>query len=126
MGDGECYEGLVWEAAITSAQCNLNNLVAVIDSNGYQNDGKINKEMNYKSLKKKWEGFGWNCDVCDGHNLKKIYEKLKINNKKKPMAIIAMTTKGKGVKFMENNNDWHHNRLTKDLFLKASELINKN
>ena len=72
LGDGECYEGSVWEAAITATENNLGNLFAVIDVNGFQNDGKIGKNMDLKNLSNKWRGFGWNTIVCDGHNISNI------------------------------------------------------
>ena len=75
--------------------------------------------MNYENLKKKWQGFGWNTILCDGHNMTELLNVFKIKKKNVPTAIIAKTTKGKGVSFMENNNDWHHGRLTKNLFEEA-------
>jgi transketolase len=126
VGDGECYEGSIWEAAITATENNLNNLFIVVDCNGHQNDGTINKMMNYREMKKKWLGFGWNVNSCDGHNISAIINAFKKKSKTKPTAIIAKTTKGKGVDFMENNNDWHHGRLTKNMYLKSLKLIKKN
>lgn len=120
VGDGECYEGAIWEAAITATEQGLDNLFLIVDCNGFQNDGAINIVMNYKNLTKKWKGFGWNVLNVDGHNLKKLLKIfLKKNKKKKPTVILLKTIKGKGVKFMENNNDWHHGRLTKELYKKA-------
>jgi|TARA_B110000483_G_scaffold242859_1_gene330120 transketolase len=119
MGDGECYEGSVWEASITATETNLNNLTAIIDCNGHQNDGEINLKMNFTELSKKWNGFGWNVISCDGHNHMELLNALKFRHESKPTVIIAKTIKGKGVKFMENNNDWHHNRLTQKLFDEA-------
>ena len=126
LGDGECYEGSVWEAAITATENNLNNLIIVIDCNGHQNDGSINKMMKYKEMQKKWLGFGWNVNLCDGHNIEALIKSFKKNSKNKPTAIIAKTIKGKGVSFMENNNDWHHGRLTKNLYLESINSLNKN
>jgi len=124
VGDGECYEGSLWEAAITATEQNLNNLYVVVDCNGYQNDGSINKMMSYGEMKKKWKGFGWNINSCDGHNISALISAFKKKSKSKPTAIIAKTTKGKGVNFMENNNDWHHGRLTKELYLQSIKSIN--
>ena len=123
VGDGECYEGSIWEAAITATENNLDNLVVIVDCNGHQNDGAINSKMNYLNMKKKWRGFGWNAISCDGHNFKQIYKSLNTKSKNKPSVIIAKTIKGKGVKFMEGNNDWHHGRLTKELYQKAMQNI---
>jgi transketolase len=116
LGDGECYEGSVWEAAITATENNLDNLVAIIDCNGYQNDGKIGSKMDYKNIYNKWKGFGWNTIICDGHDVSSLVKALKNKTKNKPTAIIAKTIKGKGVGFMENNNDWHHGRITKLIY----------
>ena len=124
LGDGECYEGSVWEAAITATENSLCNLIAVIDCNGHQNDGAINNKMNYLELEKKWKGFGWNTIVCDGHNIKLLQKAFNKKSKTKPTAIIAKTVKGKGVKFMENNNDWHHGRLTQNLYEQAIKFLN--
>jgi transketolase len=124
VGDGECYEGSVWEAAITATEQNLGNLFVVVDCNGHQNDGAINKMMSYGEMKKKWKGFGWEVRGCDGHNIPSLIDVFKKKSKSKPTAIIANTTKGKGVSFMENNNDWHHGRLTKELYLQSIKSIN--
>ena len=100
-------------------ESNLDNLVIIVDCNGYQNDGAINNKMNSKMMQKKWKGFGWNTIECDGHNIKELFKKLSLRSKNKPTAIIARTVKGKGVHFMENNNDWHHGRLTQKLYDEA-------
>ena len=119
LGDGECYEGSVWEAAITASEKDLKNLFAIIDCNGFQNDGEIGSEMSANKIYKKWKAFGWNVIRSDGHNFDSLKKAFKTNQTKKPTAIIATTIKGKGVKFMENNNDWHHNRLTNTLYNEA-------
>jgi transketolase len=123
IGDGECYEGSIWEAAISATELELKNLTVIVDCNGYQNDGAIGKKMNYEDLKNKWAGFGWNIVLCDGHNIAELLKALKIREKNKPTAVIAKTIKGKGVNFMENNNDWHHGRLTKNLFNEAIKIL---
>lgn len=123
VGDGECYEGSNWESAITATEHKLNNLYLIVDCNNYQNDGKINKSMSWNELEKKWRGFGWNTIKGNGHNIKFIRKTLKKEHKSKPTVFLAKTIKGKGVKFMENNNDWHHNRLTKSLFQLAMKDI---
>jgi len=126
IGDGECYEGSIWESAITATEKNLDNLFVIIDSNNFQNDGMINKKMNFKNLALKWKGFGWNVKIINGHNIKSISKSLVSSKINKPTIIIAKTKKGKGVKFMENNNDWHHARLTKNLYLSGLKLLKKN
>ena len=77
------------------------------------------EKMSLKMLKEKWKGFGWNTIECDGHKIDQLLKKLSIRSRNKPTAIIAKTVKGKGIKFMENNNDWHHGRLTQKLFEEA-------
>ena len=91
----------------------------IVDCNGYQNDGAINEKMNMPMLEEKWRGFGWNTINCDGHNIGELLKKFSTKSDGKPTAIIAKTTKGKGVSFMENNNDWHHGRLTQKLYDEA-------
>ncbi len=126
VGDGECYEGSIWEGAISATENKLDNLTVIVDCNGFQNDGAINDKMNYLELKNKWKGFGWNTVICNGHNIKELSVKLKKKSLNRPTAIIARTVKGKGVKFMEKNNDWHHGRLTKNLYLEALKNLKLN
>ena len=123
VGDGECYEGSIWEAAISGTESNLDNLTVIVDCNGYQNDGEINQKMNFKELEKKWRGFGWDTYVCNGHNISELCKTFKKKKTNFPKAIIAKTIKGKGISFMENNNDWHHGRLTENLYRKAVKEI---
>lgn len=114
LGDGECNEGLVWESAFFCAEYRLANLTAIIDSNGYQNDGAVHPTTQ-NLLRDKWHSFGWHTLLIDGHDIaeiRKAYE-LALTIKDKPVAIIAKTIKGQGISFMQHNNDWHHNLLTK-------------
>ncbi|GAB6168509.1 transketolase [Clostridium carnis] len=109
LGDGELEEGQVWEATMSAAHYKLDNLTAFIDFNGLQIDGDITKVMNPSPIDKKFEAFGWNVLVIDGHNMEEIFgaiEKAK-NCKGKPTAVICKTVKGKGVSFMENQAGWH-------------------
>lgn len=120
LGDGECNEGSVWEAAMSAAHFKLDNLVAVLDYNKLQSDGSSETVMNIGNLHKKWESFGWEVHSVDGHNVDELYSTLikdKIENK--PKILIANTIKGKGISFMENNNAWHHNRLTQNFYDQA-------
>jgi transketolase len=112
MGDGECNEGSVWEAAMAAKHYKLSNLIAIIDANDMQSDGARCDIMaaDYETI---WKGFGWDVATVDGHNVNRIYETLHAGTRiDTPSVIIARTIKGKGVSFMENNNEWHHNRLT--------------
>ena len=120
LGDGECNEGSVWEAAMAAPNFELNNLYAIVDNNKFQQTGSNKEIMNSESLKEKWSSFGWATTEIDGHNTKDLYDYFE-NGKKvsKPKALIAKTIKGKGFSFSENNNNWHHSVLTKTLYEKA-------
>ncbi|MGL5440034.1 MAG: transketolase [Filifactoraceae bacterium] len=111
LGDGELQEGQVWEAAMSAGHYKLDNLVAIVDNNSLQIDGNITDVMNPTPIDKKFEAFGWNVILIDGHNYDEIFEAY--NNareyKGKPTLILAKTVKGKGVSFMENNAGWHGN-----------------
>ena len=120
LGDGECNEGSVWEAAMSAPNFKLDNLYVIIDKNNYQQTGSNNEIMSVDILKDKWNSFGWHTTEIDGHNIEEIFNTFKnFNDKEKPKAIIANTIKGKGFSFSENNNQWHHSVLTKSLFEKA-------
>ena len=109
LGDGECEEGQVWEASMLAAHYKLDNLCVFLDFNGLQIDGEITKVMNSTPFDKKFEAFGWNVIVIDGHNFEEIeaaVNKAK-ETKGQPTMIIANTTKGKCVSFMENDANWH-------------------
>ncbi|MDD5382974.1 MAG: transketolase, partial [Candidatus Margulisbacteria bacterium] len=110
LGDGECQEGQVWEAAMTSSHHKLDNLTAIIDHNKYQIDGRIEEIKSLAPFADKWKAFGWSVSICDGHNVKSIIEALEKAEKikGKPSMIIADTIKGKGVSFMEEKPlDYH-------------------
>lgn len=114
LGNGECNEGSVWEAIMSAAQFKLDNLIAIVDDNSFQSDGKSETIMESGDFADKWRSFGWNVRSVDGHNITELYHALAEGNiVNQPKVVIARTIKGKGVPFMENNNDWHHNRLTK-------------
>ncbi|MFA4843341.1 MAG: transketolase [Candidatus Margulisiibacteriota bacterium] len=122
MGDGECQEGQVWEAAMTSAHYKLDNLTAIIDHNKYQIDGRIEDIKNLAPLADKWRAFGWNVLTADGHDFGSILEALARAEqaKGKPTMIVADTVKGKGVSFMEAKPlDYHGKAPTKDEEKKA-------
>jgi len=109
LGDGECAEGIVWEAAMAGAKYKCDNLLAIIDKNGSQVDGFTDDVMPLGDLTAKWQAFGWNAIQLDGHNMQQLTEAFKKARvcKGKPTIIIANTIKGKGISFMENNLDWH-------------------
>jgi len=108
LGDGECEEGQVWEAAMFAAHYGLNNLCAFVDFNGLQIDGPVTEVMNPTPIDEKFAAFGWNTLVIDGHDfdeIAKAVETAKASDK--PTAVIMKTVKGKGVSFMENKCSWH-------------------
>ena len=109
LGDGECDEGQVWEAAMASAHFKLDNLVAIVDHNKQQIDGWNRDVMNIEPLAEKWKAFGWHTMEVDGHDLSQLitaFDEAK-QVKGRPTAVIAHTIKGKGVSFMENNPEFH-------------------
>ncbi|MBO7519367.1 MAG: transketolase [Clostridia bacterium] len=108
LGDGEIEEGQVWEAAMFAANKELSNLTAFVDLNGMQIDGTIEEVNSARPVDKKFEAFGWETVVIDGHDFEQIKNALeKAKKSDKPVAIIANTVKGKGVSFMENQVGWH-------------------
>lgn len=112
LGDGECEEGQVWEAATFGAHNKVNNLIAITDWNGQQIDGTVDSVLGLGDLEKKWQAFGWNTVVADGHDMEAIlaaFKQAKEFGKKeeKPVMILMKTNMGKGVDFMEGTCAWH-------------------
>ena len=109
LGDGEIEEGQVWEAAMAAAKYHLDNLCAVVDVNGLQIDGATADVMPSEPLDQKFEAFNWNVIHVDGHDYAALEEAFRAAAacKGKPTVLLAKTTKGKGVSFMENNAGWH-------------------
>lgn len=118
LGDGECDEGAIWEAAACAAHYKLSNLIAIVDKNNLQYDGSTTEVLSMEILEEKWKSFGWKCVSVNGHSEEELLYALSIESKG-PLAIIANTIKGKGVTFMENNHIWHNGRLTKEQFTQA-------
>ena len=118
LGDGESQEGQVWEAAMFAAHYKLDNLVAILDLNGLQIDGAITEVMNPTPHDEKFRAFNWNVITIDAHNFDEIEAAL--NNAKetkgRPTVIIAKSTKGKGVSYMENACEWHGQAPKEDLY----------
>ena len=108
-GDGELQEGIIWEAALSAAKHELNNLIAIVDWNNLQIDGVVDTVKKVAPIDAKFSAFGWETFVCDGHDMQDLldtYEKA-MAVRYKPVCIVAKTTKGKGVSFMENKAGWH-------------------
>ncbi len=114
LGDGECNEGQVWEAAMAAAHHKLDNLVAIVDNNGLQIDGWNRDVMNLEPFNEKWQAFGWHVIEVDGHDFSQLIDAFNQSKsiKGQPAVIIAHTIKGNGVSFMENNPDFHGKALT--------------
>ena len=109
MGDGECDEGLIWEAAMMAPHRKLTNLTAIVDRNMLQIDGCTEDVVCLEPFADKWRAFGWNVIECDGHSFPELLDAFKKAGapRDQPSVIIAKTTKGKGVSFMENNVGFH-------------------
>ncbi len=107
LGDGECQEGQVWEAAMAAAHYKLDNLRAIVDHNHLQIDGPVEKVMSVEPLAGKFSAFGWEVVCVDGHSIHELLEAYRRPTTGKPLAIIAETVKGRGVKFMEGVASWH-------------------
>jgi len=128
LGDGECQEGQVWEAAMTASHYRLDNVTVILDYNGLQIDGAVKDIMNINPISNKWRAFGWYIIEINGHDFKEIldsFEKVK-KLKGKPGIIIAHTTKGKGVSFMENVIDFHGKAPTKEQMVQALKELEEN
>ena len=108
LGDGECEEGTVWEAAMSAAAFQLDNLVVILDCNKIQKMDYVSKTMGPEKWHEKWSAFGFTTDDVDGHDVDKVAQTLKQPNAPgMPRLVIAHTVKGKGVSIMENNPNWH-------------------
>lgn len=117
VGDGELNEGPIWEAALFASHFKLDNLVVLVDNNGFQAMGSTDEVMALGNIEEKFRAFGFDAVTIDGHDegaIDAAYNQAKGSRNGKPKAIVATTTKGKGVSFMEGNNIWHYTRLTQD------------
>ena len=123
LGDGECDEGLVWEAVMSAVNYHLENLTFIVDCNGLQSDGYTKDVMDHSPLEKKFEGFGCKVVSVNGHSEKEVAEAYKVKSNDCPLAIIAHTVKGKGVSFMENLQQWHHGTLSQVQYDQAIEEV---
>ncbi|HSX10423.1 MAG TPA: transketolase [Chlamydiales bacterium] len=123
LSDGECNEGSVWEAALFAPARKLDNLIAIVDFNKWQATGRSEEIMQLSPLRDKWAAFGWQAYEIDGNNMDEIVDVFaKIpETPGKPTAIIAHTVKGKGVSFMEDDNNWHYRIPTDEDLAKAKE-----
>lgn len=111
LGDGEMQEGQVWAAAMAASHFGARNLIAIVDRNGYQLDGKVDDTMSIEPLAAKWEAFGWETHEVDGHDvgaLSDLLQAIKADHARtRPACVIAHTIKGKGIGYMETEPGWH-------------------
>jgi transketolase len=115
LSDGECNEGSTWEAALLAPVHKLNNLIAIVDFNKWQATGRSTEVTALEPLEEKFEAFDWNSLRIDGHDFRQIKSALETaKDSDKPFAIIADTIKGKGIKTMEDDNNWHYRIPTKE------------
>ena len=119
MGDGECNEGSVWEAAMSAPNLKVKNLLAIIDKNKFQQTGSNLEIMNIDPIEDKWKAFGWNVMTLNGHDISSIIDYFEKIDFEKPNLLVANTIKGKGFSFSENNNDWHHGVISKKIYEQA-------
>lgn len=118
IGDGEAQEGAIWEAALTAAAYKLDNLVCIVDYNHFQSSGCVDTIIPMHSFEDKFRAFGWEVLAVNGHDMKAILSAFDVarNSAGRPTAIIAHTVKGKGVSFMEHNNEWHSKKLSEEQY----------
>lgn len=119
VGDGECNEGSVWEAAMCASKYKLNNLTVIVDYNQQQSYGSTHDVCELEPVADKWWGFGFFVLEADGHDIKRLAESLPYQNQRKPYALICHTVKGKGIKFVEDNPRWHYRDDIRDEEVKA-------
>ena len=107
VGDGECQEGQIWEAANFAAAQQLDNMVVVVDDNRLQHDAPTASLVGVADLAPRWSAFGWSAVTVNGHDVQELASAMQIPPGGRPRAVIARTVKGKGVPFMENSVRWH-------------------
>ncbi|MBM4134959.1 MAG: transketolase [Nitrospira sp.] len=110
LSDGECNEGSVWEAALLAAAQGLERLMVIVDYNKWQATGRSEEVMSIRPLAEKWKSFGWSTYEVDGHDIETLFRVLSQlpDGSGKPVAVVANTVKGKGISFMEDDNNWHY------------------
>lgn len=119
VGDGECDEGLVWEASMAAANFKLDNFTLIVDANKLQYDGLTTEIMDKGSLSEKFRAFGFFVLDVDGHDVDSLVKAFEADNQGRPKAVVAHTVKGKGVSFMEHKREWHHSVLSASQYQQA-------
>ena len=125
IGDGESQEGSIWEGALFAPRLNLDNVSVILDYNNLQGYGRPTEICQYEPIIDKWKAFGWQVYEVNGHDFKEILASFKKPHKGKPKIIIAHTTKGKGIPFMEDELKWHYFIVTEEIKKKSLKEINK-
>jgi len=125
LGDGELQEGNVWEAAITAPALKLDNLIAIVDYNHFQSTGATDDIVPIEPIVDKWRAFNWNVIEINGHSMEEVVSALErgVAFRGRPTVVVAHTVKGKGVSFMEHNNDWHQKIPTEAEYAQARKEI---
>ncbi|HEY3327332.1 MAG TPA: transketolase [Novimethylophilus sp.] len=121
VGDGETQEGSIWEGALFAPTLGLDNFTVIVDYNNLQGYGRPNELCSFTPLKEKWQAFGWHAIEVDGHDHAALGRALREDTQGKPRALIARTTKGKGVSFMEDQLIWHYYIVTDEHKARAFE-----
>lgn len=116
LGDGECNEGTVWEAAMSASRFGLDNLTAIVDVNGQSLDGFAQDVMPVPDFASVFRGFGWQVVEVDGHDFQKLREALLERAKDQPVVVLARTVKGKGIHSIEGRTGWHHAHLSEEMY----------
>jgi transketolase len=125
LSDGELQEGSVWEAVLIISSLSLKNIVVIVDNNDFQSSTRTkDTHPTLYPIKDKFKAFGWESETCNGHNSRKILEKILNRSNQKPFALIAETIKGFPISFMKNNPIWHYKSPNKEEYLSALKEIN--
>jgi len=124
LGDGECNEGSVWEAVMLASTLKLDNLIAIVDHNKLQGFGRTHEVINQANIEERWRAFGWETATVNGHHVQELEAALR-KQQTSAKVIIATTTKGKGVCFMEDRLEWHYKSTDNDQYQQAIEEINR-
>jgi len=119
MSDAECNEGSVWETAMFAAHHRLGNLTAIIDLNGQQALGYTKDVCNIPNMAERWRAFGWEAEDVDGHDVEVLVDRMAHYGGERPQMLVASTTFGKGVSFMQNQIKWHYMPMTDDEYQQA-------
>ncbi len=121
MSDGECQAGQTWEAAMAAAHFHLDHILAFVDVNGLETDGRVQDIMAIEPLEAKWVSFGWHVQRIDGHDLEEIGRAIQraFDGPRQPHMILADTVKGKGLSFVENNVPWHSHAINDEDYRRA-------